>query len=111
MEETKKLLPYLFIILLDFYFLPLLIKDTGTAMLLLLVVMPLICFVCSFIYGLKHSYRLFYALIVTALFVPSIYVFYNSSAWVYALGYGIIALVGNLSGAMLFPKKNKHIKG
>lgn len=105
MQETKKLLPYLLVILLDFYLLPLLIKDTGAAMLLLLVIMPLICFVCSFVYGLKHSYRLFYALIVTALFVPSIYVFYNSSAWVYTLGYGSIALVGNLSGAILFPTK------
>lgn len=100
MEKIRKLLPYLLVILLDFYLLPLLIKDTGTAMLLLLVVIPLICFVCSCVYGLKHSYSLFYALIVAALFVPSIYVFYNSSAWVYSLGYGIIALVGNLSGAI-----------
>lgn len=106
MEKMKRLWPYLLVILSDFYLLPLLIKDTGTAMLLLLVIMPLICFVCSCVYGVKHSYSLFYALIVAALFVPSIYVFYNSSAWVYALAYGIIALVGNLGGAIFFrPRK------
>ena len=102
MEKMKRLWPYLLVILSDFYLLPLLIKDTGTAMLLLLVIMPLICSVCSCVYGVKHSYSLFYALIVAALFVPSIYAFYNSSAWVYALAYGIIALVGNLGGAIFF---------
>lgn len=100
MEKIKRLLPYLVIILLDFYLLPWMIKDTGIAMLLLLGVIPFICFVCSFAYGMNNSFDLFYALIVAILFVPSIFIFYNSSAWVYAVGYGIVALAGNLVGKM-----------
>jgi hypothetical protein len=107
MEKTKKMLPYLIIIILDFYLLPLFIKDTGTAMMMMLVVIPLICFVCSGVYGIKNSFNLYYALLVAILFVPSIFIFYNSTAWVYVLGYGIIALVGNAIG-MMFYKQPKR---
>ena len=30
------------------------------------------------------------------MFAPSIFIFYNSSAWVYVVGYTVIALLGNL---------------
>jgi hypothetical protein len=106
MKKTKNMLPYLIIIILDYYLLPSLIKDTGTAMMMLLVVIPLICFVCSIVYGIKNSFNPFYALIVAILFVPSIFIFYNSTAWIYVLGYGIIALVGNIIG-MIFCKQTK----
>jgi hypothetical protein len=35
-------------------------------------------------------------LIVAIMFAPSIFIFYNSSAWVYVVGYAVIALLGNL---------------
>lgn len=108
MEKTKKMLPYLTIIILDFYLLPLFINDTGTAIMMMLVVIPLICFICSGVYGIKNSFNLFYALIVAILFVPSIFIFYNSTAWVYVLGYGIVALAGNVVG-MMFHKQSKEV--
>lgn len=43
--KWKKISPYLVIIILNFYLLSLVIKDTGTAMIILLAVIPLICFV------------------------------------------------------------------
>jgi hypothetical protein len=104
MEKVRKMLPFLIIILLDFYLLPILIKDTGTGMMMLLAVIPSICFVCSVVYGINNSFNPFYALIVAILFVPSIFIFYNSTAWVYILGYGVIALAGNVIG-MIFASK------
>jgi len=97
-KHLKDMLPFLGIIALDFYLLPMLIKDMGTAMLMLLIVEPSICFICSLIYGLKKPFSIFYSAIAAILFVPSIFVFYNSSAWVYIIGYGIIALMGSVIG-------------
>ena len=47
------MISYLLVTALSFYLLPLFIQDTGTGMMILLVVMPLICFVNSVFYGLK----------------------------------------------------------
>ncbi|WIV11530.1 hypothetical protein [Proteiniborus sp. MB09-C3] len=98
MEKIKAMIPFLIAIILDFYLLPLLIKDTGIAMLMLLIIIPLICFICSFIYGIKRPFSIFYSVIVAFLFLPSILIFYNSSAWVYSIGYGVVALFGSFIG-------------
>lgn len=102
MERIKNAGPYLLVTILGFYLLPLMLWDTGSAMLLLLVVIPLICFACACLYGMKHAFSLCYALIVAALFLPTVFIFYNFTAWVYVVGYGVIALAGNLMGAMLY---------
>ena len=106
MKKLIGMIPYLAVIMLDFYLLPLLIRDTGSAMLMLLIVVPLICFVCSLVYGIKNSFCLAYAIAVAILFIPTILIFYNSTTWVYIFGYGAIALAGNAIG-MVFIKERK----
>ena len=98
-EKLKRGLPFYIVLLLDFYALPLLIRDTGSAMVLMLVGIPLVCFITAALYGAKNGFRVWFALIAAALFAPSIFVFYNSSAWVYMIGYGVIALLGNAVGS------------
>ena len=44
MEKLRKMSPYLLVILAIFYILPNLMKNTGLAMLVLLILMPLVCF-------------------------------------------------------------------
>ncbi len=102
MQKIKNAWPYLLATALGFYLLPLLLRDTGSAILLLLVVIPLICFGCACLYGIQCAFSPYYALIVAALFLPTIFIFYNSSAWIYVVGYGVIALTGNLIGARLY---------
>ena len=104
-KALKNMLPYLVVTLMDFYLLPLLIKDTGSAMMILLVVVPLICFVCSMLYGAKNSFHWLYAMTVAILFIPTIFIFYNSSAWVYIVGYSLIALIGNVIGMIIYKAK------
>ena len=108
MKKLKDMLPYLGIIILNFYLLPMMIKDTGTAMLMLLIAMPLICFLSSLLYGFKKPFSFLYCIIVALLFVPTIFIFYNSSAWVYIIGYGVIALVGSVIG-MYTSRLTKHL--
>lgn len=105
MKKNKKLLPYLFIIIFSFYLLPLLIQDTGSAMFILIIVIPIICFIVSFIYGIKNSFNWQFSLLVMLIFVPTIFIFYNESASIYILVYGMISLTGNFIGS-IFCKKN-----
>lgn len=107
MKKVKDMVPYLGIIIIDFYLLPMAIKDTGSAMLMLLIVVPLICFLISLRYGLKKPFSILYSVIVSLLFVPSIFIYYNSSAWVYTIAYGIIALIGSAIGMLITKSKTR----
>lgn len=102
MSDLKGMLPSLGIILLSFYLLPFLAGDTGTSMLILLAVIPMLCLGCSIVYGYRHSFHLFYSFAVAVLFAPSVFFFYNASAWIYILLYGVLALAGNALGAAFY---------
>lgn len=101
MEKLKKNMVFYLILLIDFYIIPLLIKDTGSAIVVMLVIIPLICLITSIFYGRRNGFDFCYILSVAIIFTPSIFIFYNSSAWVYVVGYAVIALFGNLIGLPL----------
>ena len=65
-------------------------------MIVMLMIIPLICFITSVFYGIRNGFDFWYILIVAIMFTPSIFVFYNSSAWVYVVVYTVVALLGNL---------------
>lgn len=96
MEKLKKNMVFYLLLLIDFYIIPLVIKDTGSAMIVMLAIIPLICLIISVFYGIRNGFDYWYIWSVAIIFIPSIFIFYNPSAWVYAIGYGVIALIGNL---------------
>ena len=96
MNKLKKNMVFYLLLLVDFYIIPWLIKDTGSAMIIMLVIIPIICLITSIFYGIRNGFDFWYILIVAIMFTPSIFIFYNSSAWVYVVGYAVIALLGNL---------------
>lgn len=96
MEKSKWNIAFFVIIVLNFYAVPLLIIDTGSAMTIMLRIIPAICFVTSVLYGIKNGFHLSFPLFVAIVFIPSIFIFHNSSAWVYTIGYGVISLLGTL---------------
>ena len=98
MQKIKKMIPYLAVLLITFYLLPLCMRDAGIAMILMLIVMPLICLVCSLMYGFKQGFYWIYPIAAAALFTPTIWIYYNSSAWVYILVYAGAALIGDFVG-------------
>ena len=101
MEKLKKSIILYILLIIDFYAIPWLIKDTGSAMIVMLIIIPMICFVTSIFYGLKNGFDFGYVLIVALIFVPSIFIFYNSSAWIYVAVYTVVALLGNLIALLL----------
>lgn len=104
MEKLKEMLPYLLINLGIFYLLPTLMKDTGSAIIILLILMPLGCFLTSLAYGVKSSFSWPYPNFVMLIFIPSIFIFYNESAMVYVFVYGFISLLGSFVGDRVFRK-------
>lgn len=83
-----------------FYLLPLLLIDTGSAMLMMIFVIPVIALLCSAIYGIRQGFHLLFPIITMILFAPTIIIFYNLSAWVYIVAYGGLVLVGSAVGTI-----------
>lgn len=82
-----------------FLLVPLIIRDTASAMNSLLVIMPVGVFLLSMISGMKFGRSLIFSLLVGLMFLATVYIHYNSSALVYVLFYLLISLVGNSLGS------------
>lgn len=104
----KKVLPFIISQIIVFYLIPILIVDTGSGFLILLVLIPFITFLQASLYSLRYKFNILYPIIVGLLFIPSIFIFYNSSAKIYVIIYMVIALLGNSLG--LFLRKRKKWK-
>lgn len=102
--KIKKLWSFLLIILISFYLLPLMIRDTGSGMLVLLVALPVISLICSLIYGLKNGFQPLFSILLMALYIPSVFLIYNSSAMIYALIYGVLSFIGMYIGFQMSKK-------
>lgn len=101
MTKLKGMLPFLAGMLVVFYLLPLLVRDTGSGMFVLLGLVPLCCFALALAYGLMRPFSPLYALFCALLFLPTLWIFFNESAWVYIPAYGAIALLGSGIGALI----------
>ena len=99
MKNIENLFPFLFIIVLAFYGLPFIDQESG--MLTLLILFPLVCLLVALVYGLKYSFSLLYSILVMALFITTIFIFYNETANIYVGIYGVFSLVGNLLGSFI----------
>ncbi|MCI8639828.1 MAG: hypothetical protein HFG41_12020 [Coprococcus sp.] len=97
--------PYIMILGIDFYLLPFLANDTGTAMLFMLCIMPAAALVSGVIYGMRNGFHIILSAAALLLFVPTIFIHYNPSAWIYAPVYSIIVLAGTGIGRAFYQKK------
>ena len=107
MKKLKNMIPYLLVIAVAYYLLPLGVKNTGYATVVLLLAIPLICLLSSLFYGAKYSLSFWFILFAAILFIPSLFIFCNSTAWVYVVGYGIVATVGSLIGMVIYKSTKK----
>ncbi len=98
---------YIISLIIIFYALPLLIRDTGSGMLVMLLGIPLLTLICSAVYGIKQGFQPLLSLITAIVFAPSVFIFYNASAWIYIVIYAVISLVGNGIGRLFFKKKER----
>ena len=99
MKKMQNQFPYLLIIVLAFYGVPFINRESG--MVTLLILFPLVCFLSAIVYGVKHSFSIVYSILVMVLFIPTIFIFYNETASIYVGIYGVITIVGNLLGSLV----------
>jgi len=97
----KKYLKEIIILLLQlviFYILPLFAGPTDIMGLILLIIFATL--ILSLIMGLlsKEKIKYLYPLVITILFIPSIFIYYNISAFIHCVWYFVIACIGLLSG-------------
>lgn len=104
-KKWTALAPYAMVLAADFYLLPLLVKNMGTVMLMMLCVMPLTAFICSILYGVLRGFDILLPVIAAVLFFPTILIYYNGSAWIYTLFYGMIVLAGNGIGGIFYQRR------
>lgn len=99
-EWIKKYIVYI-VIAKMYYFIPLyLVKDTGSGIFLLLIVIPVIVFLISLIFATKNGFRWYFSVIVGLLWFPNVFIL-NDSAGSYIMIYGAISLIGQLIGNLL----------
>ena len=103
-KKIPALIPYVATLIIIFYLLPLAVKNTGFAMLMMLIIMPLSTFACTVIYGVRQGFDFILPILAIVLFAPTIFIFYNSSAWIYIVIYAVIAFIGNGMGRIFYKK-------
>ncbi|MDR1588617.1 MAG: hypothetical protein LBS51_00285 [Oscillospiraceae bacterium] len=111
-ERAKAMLPPLTVITLSYYIflsLLLLIGEIGVGIIILFVVIPLICLAFSIAYGINNSINIFYVILAAVLFSPSMLIIAITPMWIFVIGYGIVALIGNAIG-MIYYNRNVRIK-
>ena len=77
MAGLKKNIIFYILLFIDFYIIPRFIKDTGSAVIVMLMIIPLICLITSVFYGIRNGFDFWYILIAAIMFTPSIFMFYN----------------------------------
>ncbi len=68
-KKIPAFIPYVIALVITFYVLPFLISDTGLEMFLMLLVIPLLTFACSVVFGIRQGFNIFFTLITVILFV------------------------------------------
>ena len=88
--------------------LPLAMRDTGGAMMILLVLLPVVTLVLSGFVGLKHGFSWLWPVLTGLFFIPAVFLYMNSSAWVYVPGFALLALVGMWIGNLIRQGDKNH---
>ena len=100
----KHLLIYFCIALCLFYLLPWIGTAAGSSLSFILVTLllinPLFCLASGIIFSLTAGFSLYLPLLLGLSFLPSVFLFYNETALLYALLYFGLALLGICAGPL-----------
>ncbi|MEG0077766.1 hypothetical protein [Anaerorhabdus sp.] len=99
--KNKALLINFIGVCLNFYLLPFLFRGNANETILILVVMPAITIVLGVSYTMMNQPHWFYPVIVGVLFIPTMFIFYNLSAIIFAMIHFLGFVVGCLVGIII----------
>ena len=112
MKKYIKEIIILLLQLLTFYILPLFMGPNDAIVMVLLIIVT--TFTLSIILGSfsKDKIKYLYPFLISILFIPSVCIYYNSSALVHSLWYFVISFIGLGIGSLINKKEkgNNHEK-
>ena len=90
-----------------FYIVPLFVGPRDTIGLIFLLIVG--TFILSIIIASisKEKVKYFYPLVVAILFIPSIYIYYNETAFIHIVWYFMDSLIGIVIGTVIYKLTNK----
>jgi len=101
MKKYLKEFIILILQLLVFYILPLFAGPTDAMGVVFLIILSV--FILSLILGTISNQKIkyIYPLVISILFIPSVFIYYNESALVHAVWYFVISYIGLLIGSII----------
>ena len=101
MQKYIKEIIILLIQIFMFYIFPLFAGPTDTMGMVVLII--LVTFILSLILGFisKTKIKYLYPVTISLLFIPTIFIYYNSSALIHALWYLVISFTGVIVGTII----------
>ena len=104
MKKYFKEIIILLIQIIIFYIVPLFAMwNIQTNPMGMVFLMLLLTFILSIILSIisKHKIKFLYPLIVSIIFIPSVYIYYNESALIHSVCYLVVSLIGIGIGAII----------
>lgn len=100
-RKLRNMIPFLLITAAGYIGIPYLVgAKWGWILIILFVGHPLIALTMSTIYGLYNGFNLLYPIFSSLLFLPSLALHYNHTAWIYIIVLLIVSLAGNFIGSI-----------
>lgn len=108
MKKGIKEIIILLIQLFVFYILPLFAGPTDVVGLVLLIILATL--LLSIIIGSisKEKVKYLYPILTALLFIPTIWIYYNESAFVHSLWYFVVASIGLFIGLIIYKLFNRE---
>ncbi len=90
---------------LAFYLLPLISKYSAYSLSVLTVIVPVIAAFMSLVFGIRYGRELTISAAIILMLSPSIFLYYDSSACIYIIAYGVLSVVFSRIGAYFHKEK------
>ena len=107
----KKYLKEIIILLIQmfmFYIFPLFAGPTDAMGMVFLIIISV--FITAILISIisKNKVRYFYPIIISLLFIPSVFIYYNESALIHSIWYLVVSTIGLIIGTIIYKIINKH---
>ena len=108
MKKYLKEIIILFIQLFMFYIFPLFAGPTDAIGMVLLILIATFLLSILIIAISNNKIKYFYPLIISLLFIPSVFIYYNESALIHSIWYLVDSTIGLLIGLVIYRLRCKR---
>lgn len=100
----KKYIKEIIILLIQLFFFYIMPLTAGpTDMMGLVVLIIIVTFILGIVLGIisNNKIKYLFPIVISILFIPTIFIYYNESAWIHSIWYLVLSIVGLLIGLLI----------